>query len=109
MAQGFYFARPMNCHDLALTLAETAGGRALPLAGASAGEDSSAGTAEVGTDQVEGPCGTDTAEVGTDQVLCGGTDKLPGDKDKVMMVSPLGRPVAGCGWDEELPAAKSAV
>jgi diguanylate cyclase (GGDEF)-like protein/PAS domain S-box-containing protein len=109
MAQGFYFARPMNCHDLALTLAETAEGRALPLAGASAGEDSSAGTAEVGTDQVEGPCGTDTAEVGTDQVLCGGTDKLPGDKDKVMMVSPLGRPVAGCGWDEELPAAKSAV
>jgi diguanylate cyclase (GGDEF)-like protein/PAS domain S-box-containing protein len=60
LAQGFYFARPMDRQDLALTLGGSVEDRTLPMAGTSA---------------VGGPGGA---------------------TDKVMLLSPLGLPVAGC-------------
>jgi diguanylate cyclase (GGDEF)-like protein/PAS domain S-box-containing protein len=60
LAQGFYFARPMDRRDLALILAGSVGDRTLPIAGTSA---------------VGGPFNA---------------------SDKLMLLSPLGLPVAGC-------------
>jgi diguanylate cyclase (GGDEF)-like protein/PAS domain S-box-containing protein len=60
LAQGFYFARPMDRQDLALILGGSVEDRTLPIAGTSA---------------VVCPCNA---------------------SDKVMLLSPLGLPVAGC-------------
>jgi EAL domain-containing protein (putative c-di-GMP-specific phosphodiesterase class I) len=73
LAQGFYFARPMDRQDLALVLAGCAGGWTLPTAGTSAVVDPGDGT------------------------------------DKVMLLSPLGLPVAGCVSHEGVVVAPSAI